>query len=82
MTNIIINSEDDMERGIMYAMELAAVSDEDQKRMELSFPSKKMMEIFMSNLFVDFYRNEIPLEHSGIDLILNVPPENNDGELR
>jgi len=79
MTNIIINSEDDMERGIMYAMELAAVSDEDQKRMEISFPSKRMMDIFMSNLFVDFYRHQIPIENSGIDLVLSIPPENNNG---
>ena len=81
MTIRIINNEDDMERSIMYAMELASVGGTDgDKRMELSFPSRKMMEIFMQNLFTDFYINEIPIESSGIDLVLNITENKNNGE--
>jgi hypothetical protein len=75
MTHLIIESEEDMERSIEYAMELAR--SKSKSKLRVSFPSKGMMNIFMSNLFIDFYKNDVPV-NTGIDLTLSIPETHND----
>ena len=51
MTHLVINSEGDMEKGIVEATELAKV---DNSTLTIELPSESFAKVFMENMFVAF----------------------------
>jgi hypothetical protein len=76
-TNLVILSEADLELGIDYTTNLA-LSPGSDKRLTLTFPSSRLMEIFMENLFLSFTVNQVPRDNN-LDLVLNIPEEGQNG---
>ena len=72
MTHLIVRSEYDMERSIKEATILAEDEDKTGKRLEITFSSEGMANIFMSNLFITFVKRKISPDN-GLNILLNIP---------
>tara|TARA_R100000458_G_C8272703_1_gene247563 strand:- start:176 stop:400 length:225 start_codon:yes stop_codon:yes gene_type:complete len=70
-SHIVVSSEGDLETGVEYVTKLA-LSPGSDKKLSITFPSKDMMDIFMTNLFTSFIVNRVPKDNS-LDIVLNIP---------
>ena len=80
MPHLIVDSEGEMEYCIKYTTAIALDSEED-RFVEITFPSSGMMHCFMNNLFQSFVVNRVPRDNN-LNLSINIPSEhNNDNPL-
>jgi hypothetical protein len=73
MPHLVVASEGDLEYSIKYVTAIALAEGSD-KFIELTFPSQRLMEIFMSNLFTSFIINKVP-QQNNTNITINIPDD-------
>ena len=71
MTMRVIDSEHDMEEAIKYTTELVKTL-EGSKKLAFTFPSRGLSGIFLQNLAISFYNNDIPIVN-GLSIDVYIP---------
>jgi hypothetical protein len=75
MSHILVENEGDMEFGLGFAYGLAMAKFNDRKKLEITFPSEGLMEIFLDNLFKEFITLRVPDNH-GLNIVIHIPEGN------
>jgi len=78
MTMRVIDSEHDMEEAIKYTTELVK-NLEGSKKLAFTFPSRGLSGIFLQNLAISFYHNDIPIVN-GLSIDVYIPDDDDSDE--
>ena len=77
MLNLGIESESDMEFAIYHVVDTAKSNSMANKHVTVHFINEIMMDIFMSNLFMQFEKDKVPKD-SGLHLSIVISEESDE----